>query len=209
MRRARGWGQNPRRLQLKATRCSAWQDSQRTRRNRARGDRTSVASIPAARSLAAAGPARPVCDQRPPAILKASHAMRTRRWILCLVACARACSRRSGRMRRSPQEPDVKPRKPPDENRQPGSRVQLETLRPRPRPGRLRTRSRRAHGRHPLVRRRRSAARRSSASPTPAVPLGRIVDGDATVVMLARENVSFVVRLGDTLERDYRVARIG
>ena len=27
--------------------------------------------------------------------------------------------------------------------------------------------------------------------------------------MLARENVSFVVRLGDTLERDYRVARIG
>jgi len=33
MRRAPQLGQNPRRLQLKATRCSAWQVSQRARRN--------------------------------------------------------------------------------------------------------------------------------------------------------------------------------
>nr|QQZ48174.1 hypothetical protein [Escherichia coli]QQZ48363.1 hypothetical protein [Escherichia coli] len=32
IRRAPQLGQKPRRLQLKATRCSAWQDSQRTRR---------------------------------------------------------------------------------------------------------------------------------------------------------------------------------
>ncbi len=32
MRRAPQLGQNPRRLQLKAIRCSPWQDSQRTRR---------------------------------------------------------------------------------------------------------------------------------------------------------------------------------
>jgi len=138
--------------------------------------------------------------------------MRTRRCILCLVACAASVLATQWADAQVAAEPDVKPRKPPDtKTGNPAPEVQLERLGPRPPAGQtadpFQARSW-APPASPTPPQRRTTVKREPP-PLPFTYLGRIVDGDATVVMLARENVSFVVRLGDTLERDYRVSRIG
>jgi hypothetical protein len=139
--------------------------------------------------------------------------MRTPRSILCLVACAASVLAMQRAGAQVAAEPDVRPQTRPG-SKTDGSppRLELETLRPRPPTGPTADPFQArpwAPPVDPAPPQRRAAPIKRGPPPLPFTYLGRIVDGDATVVMLAREGAHYVARLGDTLDRDWRVARIG
>ena len=55
---------------------------------------------------------------------------------------------------------------------------------------------------------RRLPPPRPQAPPLPFAYMGKMVDGDATVVFLANEDRNYIARVGDTLDGTYRVERI-
>ncbi len=60
----------------------------------------------------------------------------------------------------------------------------------------------------PEVARRRLPPPRPQAPPLPFAYMGKMVDGNTTVVFLANEDRNYIARVGETLDGTYRVERI-